>query len=298
MMLTDLESKAASGEALTRDDALRVLGCTDLVSVGLLGEAARHRHHGDRVTYGQVLHVDVARGLPSAGFDAGEAREIRLTGRPESFAAAADAVKAVAAVAAGLPVTGFSAADLLDLANGDHLALADGARVLHDAGLTAVASLPIDRLDDPAEVVRALQHGGLAVPRAVIERAATLEARLALIERVGALQKETGALRAFAPLPIHDETETPSTGYDDVRTIAVARLVCPSVASIQVDWVLYGPKLAQVAIAYGVDDIDNVPAVDTLGLGHRRSPREEIERQIAAAFAAPAARDGRFELVR
>lgn len=297
-MLTDLESKAASGEALTHDDALRVLGCTDLVSVGLLGEAARRAHHGERVTYCQVLNLDSSRGSQSGPLDAGEAREIRLAGRPESFAAAAAWVKAVAAVAGGLPVTGFSAADLLDLATGDHLALAEGARLLHEAGLFAVASLPIDRLDDPAEVVRALQHGGLAVPRAVIERAVTPEARLGLIERVAALQHDTGALTAFAPLPIHDEADTPSTGYDDVRTMAVARLLCPSVPSIQVDWALYGPKLAQVAIAYGVDDIDNVPAADTLGLGHRRSPREEIERQIAAAFATPAARDGRFGLVR
>jgi 2-iminoacetate synthase ThiH len=57
---------------------------------------------------------------------------------------------------------------------------------------------------------------------------------------------------------------------------------------------LYGPKLAQVAIAYGADDIDGVAAVDTLQLGHRRSPREDIERQIRAAGAAPMERDGRY----
>ena len=61
--------------------------------------------------------------------------------------------------------------------------------------------------------------------------------------------------------------------------------------SIQVDWALYGPKLAQVAIAYGADDIDNVAAIDTLGLGHRRSPATDISRQITAAFATPAARN-------
>ena len=60
------------------------------------------------------------------------------------------------------------------------------------------------------------------------------------------------------------------------------------------DWPLYGPKLAQVAIAYGADDIDGVAAVDTLQLGHRRSPREDIERQIRAAGAAPVERDGRY----
>ncbi len=67
---------------------------------------------------------------------------------------------------------------------------------------------------------------------------------------------ETGAFKAFAPLPCCDPGDRPSTGYDDVRTIALARLMCRTIPSIQVDWLLYGPKLAQVAIAYGADDID------------------------------------------
>jgi len=292
-MLTDLQNKAASRQPLTHDEARRVLGCTDLVSVGLLGEAARKAHHGKQVTYNQVLTV--TDGVPA---DLGAAREVRLVGRPASFAAAAEWTASVVAVAGAVPVTGFSMLDLLELAHGDHMALAEGAALLHAAGLVAVSALPIDRVDDAAELVRAVQHGGLPVWRAVIEHAPTVDVRLTLIERVAALQQDTGALKSFSPLPIMDETDTPSTGYDDVRTIAVARLVCANVPSIQVDWAYYGPKLAQVAIAYGADDMDNVPAVDTLGLGQRRSPQEDIERQITAAFAAPAGRNGRFELTR
>ncbi len=292
-MLSDLAEAASSRRPLTHDEAIRVLECTDLVSVGLLGEAARKAHHGERVTYNQVLTV--TDGIPS---DLGAACEVRLVGRPASFAAAAEWIASVVAVAGAVPVTGFSMVDLLDLAHGDHMALAEGAALLHHAGLAAVSALPIDRVDDAAELVRAVQHGGLHVWRAVIEHAPTVDVRLHLIERVSALQDETRALKSFSPLPIVDQTDTPSTGYDDVRTIAVARLVCATVPSIQVDWAYYGPKLAQVAIAYGADDMDNVPAVDTLGLGHRRSPQEDIERQIAAAFASPAGRDGRFELTR
>lgn len=292
-MLSDLEEAASSRRPLTHDEALRVLGCTDLVSVGLLGEAARKAHHGERVTYNQVLTV--TEGVPA---ELGAAREVRLVGRPASFAAAAEWTASVVAVAGDVPVTGFSIVDLLELAGGDHMALAEGAALLHGAGLAAVSAVPVDRVDDSAELVRAIQHGGLQVWRAVIEQAPTLDARLNLIERVAELQRETGALKSFSPLPIVDQTDAPSTGYDDVRTIAVARLVCANVPSIQVDWSYYGPKLAQVALAYGADDLDNVPAIDSLGLGHRRSPQEDIERQITAAFAVPAGRDGRFELTR
>jgi 2-iminoacetate synthase ThiH len=291
-MLTDLEPKAAAKAPLTLAEAERVLGCADLVSVGVLAETARRAHHGDRVTWGQVFVV--ADGVPTT---LGEAREVRLTGRPASIDAAAQWVAAVVAVAGAVPVTGFSAADLLDLAGGDLHTLTEGARQLRDAGLAAVAEFPIDRLDDAVGVVTALQQGGLPVWRVVIEQAPAVSTRLALIARVAEVQQATGAFRTFAPLPLIDHAETPSTGYDDVRTVAVARLVCVNVPSIQVDWALYGPKLAQVAIAYGVDDIDNVPAVNTLDLGARRSPRQDIERQITAASATPAARTAAFELV-
>lgn len=292
-MLRDLESKAAAGEPFSEAEAGRVLACPDLVSVGTLGELARRAKHGDVVTFAQVLVVD-GDAVPAA---VGDAAEVRITTQPVSIDAACAQVRAVTAAAGGRPVTGFSAVDLLALVGGDHLMLADAARRLREAGLSGVAFLPIDRSDEPAELVRALQHGGLQVSRATVDRASTAADRLACITRVAALQAEISALRAFAPLPRFDETESPSTGYDDVRTIAVARLVCANVPSIQVDWVLYGPKLAQVAIAYGADDIDNVPALDTLGLGQRRSPAADIARQITAAFATPAARNARFERV-
>lgn len=292
-MLKDLESKAAAGEAFSAGDAERVMACPDLVSVGTLGELARRARHRDVVTYVQVLTVETT-AVPS---DLGDAAEVRITTRPASIDDACAQVRAVAAVAGAVPVTGFSALDLLALAGGDHLALAEAAARLRAAGLTGVAFLPVDQIEEPAELVRALVHGGLQVPRATVDRAGTAADRLACIARVAALQAETSALRAFAPLPRFDESDTPSTGYDDVRTIAVARLVCARVPSIQVDWAMYGPKLAQVGIAYGADDIDNVPAIDTLGMGQRRSPATDIARQITAAFATPMARNGRFEPV-
>jgi len=140
-----------------------------------------------------------------------------------------------------------------------------------------------------------LRHGGLAVSRAGIREAAGVDTRLSLLDRIAALQDEVGDIRAVSPLPEIDQADTPSTGYDDVRTVTVARLLCASIPSVQVDWTMYGPKLAQVAIAYGADDLDNVSAIDTLALGHRRSPKLDIERQIRAAFVTPAARDGRFQ---
>ena len=292
MVFTTLEEKIATGAAFTRADAQSVLECADLVQVGMLGEGARVAKHGSRVTYGRVLTM-VEGNIPAPG---GEFGELRVTGVPASVADARAWVRAAKPAAAGRPLTGFSLRDLLALAGGDHLALADIARMLKADGLDAVAEVALDTVGDTentVEVIRAVMHGGLGCDRATVERAAMAD-RLDLIERAAMVQRETRALRAFAPLPRLDPADVPSTGYDDVKTVAIARLLGAGIDSIQVDWPLYGPKLAQVAIAYGADDVDGVAAVDTLQLGHRRSPMEDIERQIRAAGGAPVERDGRY----
>jgi aminodeoxyfutalosine synthase len=102
-------------------------------------------------------------------------------------------------------------------------------------------------------------------------------------------------VRAVAPRARRDAVETPSTGYDDVRTIAAARVRLPANIAVQVDWPLYGPKLAQVALSYGANDVDGIAAADTTDLGPRRAPREDIQRQIRAAGGTPVERNGRYE---
>ena len=79
----------------------------------------------------------------------------------------------------------------------------------------------------------------------------------------------------------------PSTGFDDVKRVALARLIVDNIPSIQVDWALYGPKLAQVVLTMGADDVDAVSAEDDDSEGRRRAPLEEIRRNIRAAGLEP-----------
>jgi aminodeoxyfutalosine synthase len=99
------------------------------------------------------------------------------------------------------------------------------------------------------------------------------------------------------PLPTRLDAMRPTTGYDDVKSVAMARLAAPNIPTIQVDWLRYGPKLAQVALTFGADDIDNVTASDEAPDGRRRAPLEDVRRNIEAAGLEPAERDGRFELI-
>jgi aminodeoxyfutalosine synthase len=114
---------------------------------------------------------------------------------------------------------------------------------------------------------------------------------------VADLQHAVGVLRAFAPLPRRVNPAVPTTGYEDVKRVALARIVADTVPSIQVDWALYGPKLAQVALTMGADDLDAVSADDAAPDGRRRARLEEVRRNIRAAGQEPVERNGRFEPV-
>jgi hypothetical protein len=271
-----------------------ILTTRDLIAVGVQGDDVRRRMHGARTTFVRVfeIHVDAPAPVRPDNFAAGE---IRIAGRPENEAAAAAAVKAAAAIANGIPVSGFSLADLQALApDADALALLCSR--LHDAGLEAIAATPLDGLAQPATAVRAARDAGLGVWRLTIDALAD-DARIASVEAARDLQAAVGGFRAFAPLPRTMSVTTPTTGYDDLKQISLARLIVSNIDSIQVDWPLYGPKLAQVALTVGADDIDGIAAVDPGVLGTRRSPIEEIKGNIRAAGLEAVERDGRFRLI-
>jgi len=271
-----------------------LLATRDLIAVGVQGDDVRRRMHGARTTFVRVFEVHVGAPPPTrpSGLAAGE---FRIVGRPATEEIATEVVKATAALAAGAPVTGFSLADLHALAP-DPDALASLCSRLHEAGLEAIAETPLDLLDQPAIGVRAARDAGLGVWRLTIH-ALPDHARIASVERARDLQAAVGGFHAFAPLPRTMSVTTPTTGYDDVKQVALARLIVTNIDSIQVDWPLYGPKLAQVALTVGADDVDGIAAVDPGVLGMRRSPIEEIKGNIRAAALEAVERDGRFRLL-
>jgi len=264
---------------------------TNLIAFGARGDDERRRRHGPNTTFVRVFEVHVD-SIPAAMPSGARAGEFRVIGKPASVAAATAAVKAAIAAAGRVPVTAFSLADLLEL-GGSIDGLADVSGRLVGAGLRIVAEAPIDVLPDAVAAVRAAVTAGLRVPRLTIRELAP-DARDRLIALAVEIQAATGGVRAFAPLPRVTSIAQPSTWYDDVKTVAAARLAADNIDSIQVDWQLYGPKLAQVALTMGADDVDGVSPFEG-DLGRRRSPIEEIRGNIKAAGLEPIERNGLFE---
>ena len=295
--LADIADKVTAGGRLTEGEVDAVIATRDLLAVGTLADEAKRRRHGDKVTFVRVAEIGMDDRAPVPPREVLlAAGELRIVGRPPSIDGALTFVHSVTSVSGGTPVTGFSLHELEDLCAAERMPLEDALVRLRDAGLALVGEAQVDHLRDPVGAFSAAGRAALGVARLTISRVEDAE-RSALVRRVAGWQATTGVVRAFAPLPRAVAGGRPSTGYDDVKQVALARLVVDNIESIQVDWTQYGPKLAQVALTFGADDVDAVSPVDSPDLGRRRAPLAEIRRNIEAASFVPLERNGRFETV-
>ena len=293
--LDTLTAKVDAGEPLSDQDVAALASSKDIITLGMLATTVRRRLHGNEVTYVRVAdvklnesHSDVAANLKLANL--GDAGEIRIFQTPHTLDAAINVVEQAGDIAGDIPLSAFCLFELGKLPEGLPVVLA----ALKKAGLAAITQAPIDRLKEPERALESLTDAGLVLARLTVNDPPQRE-WTAVCREVAALQTRLRAIRVFAPLPRKVDETQPTTGYEDVKRIALSRLLAVNVESIQVDWALYGPKLAQVALTFGADDIDSVAADDDQSQGRRRSPVEEIRRSIHAAGFEPVERNGRFE---
>jgi len=273
--------------------ALEALAAShDIIAIGMQADETRRRLHGTTTTFVRVADVKADGDAPIAVPPA--AGEIRIVGPLVSRAAAVARVRHVVSAGRGVAVSGFSLADLEALAAREGVSLRALLEELRAAGLELVAEAPFDRLADARRSIEEVNIAGLSLARLTVHQSPSVDP-LPLMEAVAALQQTVAVVRAFAPLPRRVNPAAPTTGYDDLKRVALARLIVQNVPSIQVDWSLYGPKLAQVALTMGADDLDAVRADDDDSLGARRAPLEEVHRNIRAAGYEPAERTGRFD---
>ncbi|MEM7246901.1 MAG: cyclic dehypoxanthinyl futalosine synthase [Acidobacteriota bacterium] len=126
----------------------------------------------------------------------------------------------------------------------------------------------------------------------------TLEERVEHLKMIRDLQDRTGGFTAFicwsfqGPGP---DMEAPAaTGYDYLRTAALGRIYLDNVAHHQASWVTQGPKIAQVSLGFGIDDMGSTMmeenVVSAAGTTFRLDALE-IERLVREAGYEPFQRD-------
>jgi len=125
--------------------------------------------------------------------------------------------------------------------------------------------------------------------------------------RLRAVQDDTHGFQTFIPLAFHPDN-TPlehlprTTGLTDIKQIAVSRLLLDNFPHIKAYWQMMTPKIAQIALRFGADDIDGTvieekiyhDAGATTPQGMRR---RDLERLIREAGREPFERDTMYRTV-
>jgi len=131
--------------------------------------------------------------------------------------------------------------------------------------------------------------------------------RIDHLVRLRELQDETGGFQTFIPLAFHPDNsrmdEIPkASGVMDLKTMAISRLMLDNFPHIKAYWVMLGIKTAQVALAFGADDLDGTVVHETIyHEAGAETPQEitvaEIRRLIAEAGRIPVERDTLYHRV-
>ncbi|MDD2467713.1 MAG: aminofutalosine synthase MqnE [Desulfobulbus sp.] len=135
----------------------------------------------------------------------------------------------------------------------------------------------------------------------------TIAERLEHLDALRRTQDETGGFLAFIPLAFHPKNtamaeHSNTTGINDLKNIAVSRLMLDNFPHIKAYWVMIGPKLAQIALSFGADDMDGTVKEEVIthmagaeteqALGHRT-----LIRLIQEAGRQPVQRDTLYNVL-
>ncbi len=133
------------------------------------------------------------------------------------------------------------------------------------------------------------------------------EDRIDHMVKLRAVQDETGGFQTFIPLAFHPQNTMlghlpKTTGFDDMRQIAIGRLMLDNFAHVKSYWQMVTPKMAQISLRFGADDIDGTVVEEkiyhdagaTTEQGMRRA---ELERLIREAGRVPFERDTLYHAV-
>jgi aminodeoxyfutalosine synthase len=153
------------------------------------------------------------------------------------------------------------------------------------------------------EVARIVHEKGLRSNATMLYgHVESFEERVDHLVQLRALQDETGGFDCLIPLAFHPEN-TPfeghmgmTDGFDDLKTIAVSRLMLDNFAHIKAYWIMLTQKIAQVALHFGADDLDGTVIDERItlaagGVAGKGMTRRQIEEFIREAGRIPVERD-------
>ena len=188
-----------------------------------------------------------------------------------------DMIRRVRAILPDVAGKAFTAIELSYMIRKAGLSVEEGLKLLIDAGMVAIPGGGAEIFDEKIRAEICPDKGSTAewfevheaAHRLGIKTNATilyghiegLEHRVAHLMRLRNLQDKTGGFNAFIPLKYRNFGNSMSAIgevpiVDDLRTLAMSRLILDNVPHIKAYWVMYGKQTTEMALAFGADDID------------------------------------------
>ncbi len=256
---------------------------------------------------------------------AGDLKEVHIVGglHPEwPFSYYLDMLGKIKENFPGLHIKAFTAVEIDYLSRLGGLGLTETLRVLKEQGLDAMPGggaeifnkAVRDRLcpekisgERWLEIHREAHILGIKTNATMLYgHIESYEDRVDHLLRLRELQDQTGGFQAFIPLSYHPENTCiggrfPS-GIDDLKTIAISRLVLDNFRHIKAYWIMLGEKLSQIALLFGADDIDGTVIEEHIthaagGKTASSMDKSEIIDIIKRAGKIPVERDALYNIV-
>ena len=127
------------------------------------------------------------------------------------------------------------------------------------------------------------------------------------LDRLRTLQAESGGFQTFIPLAYHSEGNRMSqlgspTGVEDLKIMAVSRLMLHNIPHIKAYWVMLGIKTAQTCLRFGANDLDGTVTEEKIyHMAGSQSPNaltlSDIRKLIERAGGTPTERTTTYEII-
>ncbi|RLA89242.1 MAG: aminofutalosine synthase MqnE [Deltaproteobacteria bacterium] len=232
-------------------------------------------------------------------------------------------LKGIKAIRPQVHIQAFTAVEIAHLANIAQMSVTDTLEALKEAGLGSlpgggaeVFSPRIRQALCPRklppegwlEVAQTAHRLGLKSNATMLYgHIETMAERVEHLLRLRAAQDETGGFLAFIPLAFHPrntklEHLNDTTGFDDLKNLAVARLILDNFPHIKAFWIMIGPKIAQLSLSFGVNDIDGTVMEERIthmagAQTAQALTRKELLHLIREAGREPLERDTLYNVV-
>ncbi len=141
----------------------------------------------------------------------------------------------------------------------------------------------------------------------------TADDRIEHLSMLRALQDETGGFLTYIPLAYHTENNqlgeelgrvgSATTGYEDLKNIAVGRLFLDNIPHVKTHWPMVTPFLSQIALSFGCDDVEGTVVFERIyheagSTTQMHMPYSGLVKLIRGAGKRPVERNSLYQTVR